>query len=258
MLTPLSSLALALTPDPCGGLLVDEALAGLEARADLGAARVIIVGEVHGYTAAPCMVEAIARRLMQDGRALAFGFEDHGGTDEQRAAMADAIAEGRSEDAMAVLLTTDTWSRRPFDGRQTVAWARLHRLAFDHIAGQPERLEWIWRDQEPREFGKRDAMTSNFMALIDRVAPSTVPIALVGNNWSGRQHHSVCTQLMERGIDPLCIEVHPRGQSDNCTWRIGTPAEIGLWTIRGWDDPVDLELHTSCDRRSPYAVESAD
>lgn len=122
--------------------------------------------------------------------------------------------------------------------------------------GRPERTAWLLQgDPEPGQTLKRDTITANLVALIHRSGPNAVVLALMGNNWSGGRPDSVCTQLMERGIDPLCIEVHPRAQSDDCAWRIGTPAEIGLWTIRGWEDPVDLELHTSCDRRSPAAID---
>jgi hypothetical protein len=133
--------------------------------------------------------------------------------------------------------------------------ARLYQLAFNHVAGQPDRIQWLATGEAPPQIGKRDEMTRRLHALSELSEPDTVVMAIMGNNWSGGYTDSVCTQLMERGIDPLCIEVHPRGQREDCSWRIGTPAEIGLWGIRGWEDPVDLELHTPCEQRGPSAID---
>jgi hypothetical protein len=219
------------------------------------AGQLIIIGEVHGGIAAPCMFEAIARRLIADGRPLAFGFEDSGGTEAHRDLISAAIAEAHSDEAMDLVLETPSWSVRPFDGRQTLAMARLYQLAFNHVAGQPDRIQWLATGEAPPQIGKRDEMTRRLHALSELSEPDTVVMAIMGNNWSGGYTDSVCTQLMERGIDPLCIEVHPRGQREDCSWRIGTPAEIGLWGIRGWEDPVDLELHTPCEQRGPSAID---
>lgn len=224
-----------------------------------GFARVIIVGEVHGRLAAPCIVEALARRLIAGDRTVAFGFEDEGDPPAVLGGIKDAIASKDVEAALALVLETPSWADRPHDGRETLAVYQLYRFAFEEISGSPERLEFLNHGRrEPGQLDKRETMTRRLAGLIESNGPDVVVLALVGNNWTGGYIDSICARLEETsGIDPLCLEVGRtlHSTSDDCEWAFGTPAVMNFINVRDWDNPVDYVMTTPCDRRSGPAID---
>lgn len=222
-------------------------------------ARVIIVGEVHGRIAAPCVVEALARQLIAEQRHIAFGFEDEGDPPAVLEGIKAALGDHNVPAALALVLATPSWSVRPHDGRESLAVYQLYRFAFEEISGAPERMEFLNHDRGgPGQLDKRETMTRRLAGLIDANSPDTVVLALVGNNWSGGYTDSICARLEETtGIDPLCLDVRQtlHSRSGACEWTFGTPAVMNLINMRDRQNPVDYVMTTPCERRIGPAID---
>jgi len=244
----------------CGPVAPDAVVERVVTKPEWDPARVIIVGEVHGRLAAPCVVEALARRLIAEGRPVAFGFEDEGDPPPVLASIKEAVAREDIDGALARILATPSWAVRPHDGRESRAVYRLYRFAFTEVSGAPHRVDFINHDAlDGGQEAKRNTMTRRLAELVSANPPPAVTLALVGNNWTGGHPDSICAHLTATtGVDPLCLEVGgPLREAVECGWEMGRPEIMDMIRVAGQPEPVDYVLRTYCDEKVGPAVAGA-
>lgn len=207
---------------------------------------VVLVGEVHGRAAAPCLVKHLLGTSLASGLSTALALELPNNT-----SIENARAQTEPPEIIDALSQIPFWTSPPFDGRQSVAWLDLILAASSEQRWVPVRFVSPSTEADSvSQSYKRDVMTDGIYSLRSSLPAGGVVIGLVGNNWT--RNTSVCESLGSLGLRVLCIDVVR--QNDHCqqteiTWEFVSPASHRLIAVPADRDFVDFYARVTCDVR---------
>lgn len=210
----------------------------------------MLVGEVHGRAAAPCLVKQLLEISLASGRATALALELPNNT-----SIEGARAQAAPTEIIEALSQIPFWTNPPYDGRQSVAWLDLILAASSERAMVP--LGFVSPSTEARRVNqsyKRDVMTNGILSLQSSLPPDGVVVGLVGNNWT--RITSVCGALENHGLDVLCIDVvreNSHCKQTEIAWELVPPSAHRLYTPSADRDFVDFYARVNCNVRMPPA-----